>query len=77
MFSDYDETEMGDLETAKFVEKSINGSDPDTVHDFNEYGALMHPMTMVDNDGLLASNVELGHVFDNGAKVIGIIDKLI
>ncbi len=76
MFSDYDETEKGDLETARFVEKSINGSDPDEVHDFNEYGALMHPMTILDNNGLLASNVGLGHIFDNGAKVIGIIDKL-
>lgn len=76
LFSDYDETESGDLKAAKFVEKSINGSEPTEVHDFKEYGALMHPRTIVGIDGLIASNVQLGHVFENGAKVIGIIDKL-
>jgi hypothetical protein len=76
MFSDYDETEKGDMEAAQFVEKSINGSAPSTVHDFKEYGSLMHPMTIVSKEGLLASHVDLGHMFENGAKVIGIIDKL-
>ncbi len=76
MFSDYDETEKGDMEAALFVEKSINGSEPTALHNFKEYGALMHPMTIISHDGLQASHVDLGHVFENGAKVIGIIDKL-
>ncbi len=77
MFSDYDETSEGDKDAAAFVERSLNGfaSDNDSEKQYNEYGALMHPETLLD-DNYLAKDIKLGQTLKNGAKVIGVLNKL-
>lgn len=76
MFSDYDETADGDREAAIFVEKSINGhaSKPSTTV-FKEYGALVHPQTLMEL-GRFANTICAGELLSsNKATVLGTIDK--
>ena len=75
-FSDYDETEDGDEVAAKFVERRINGSEFTHRVKFKEYGANIHPNSLVLN-GRPANSVLLGETFSNGCKVIGLVDKFI
>ncbi len=74
MFSDYDETSEGDKEAATFVERSLNGFATESDKQYKEYGALMHPGTSIDN--CLVKDIKLGHIMQNGAKVIGVLKKL-
>lgn len=73
-FADYDETEGGDEVAAQFVERRINGEEFDHRIQFKEYGATVHPATLM-NSGRFANGISLGETFMNNSKVIGLIDK--
>ncbi len=78
VFSDYDETSEGDNEAAAFVERSLNGvrsSTESSTSMYKEYGALMEPNTLLEGNNK-AESIKLGQILTNGAKVIGIINKL-
>ena len=76
IFSDYDETAEGDEDAAKFVERRINGSEFTHRVNFKEYGAVIHPASILKGCSP-ASSIQLGDKLSNGGEVIGIIDKFI
>ncbi len=76
IFSDYDETAEGDETAAQFVERRINGEEFTHRVTFKEYGATIHPDSLVQGNRP-AKSVMLGETFKNGNKVIGFIDKFI
>ncbi len=76
VFSDYDETAEGDEVAAKFVERRINGSEYTHRTNFKEYGACIHPRTLIAK-GLFAKDLVLGQKLANGCTIIGLVDKFI
>ena len=76
LFLDYDETELADKETMKWVESRINAK-RSTEHNEYEYSTLMGPATLVKlkkGGSKLACAVELGTELSMG-KVIAVIQK--
>ena len=76
MFLDYDETDIADKETMKWVESKVNAYSSQSSHSFS-YSTLLAPSTLVrlkNGTSALASAIELGTELSTG-KVISIIKK--
>ncbi len=74
LFSDYDETEAGDLATAAFIQQSINGHGSKDSIQLESYGALMDSSTLLEN-GQRLKDLSLKTKFSNGAKIFGVVEK--
>ena len=78
-FMDYDETEDGDVETMKWVDKQINGLKTDEIYEKGTYTTAIHPDTQVklkDGSFLPLHEIKLGQGLSTG-KVIGLIKKIV
>ena len=78
-FLDYDETEDGDVETMKWVDKQINGLKTDEIYEKGTYTTAIHPDTQVklkDGSFLPLHEIKLGQGLSTG-KVIGLIKKIV
>lgn len=78
LFSDYDETSVGDEETMREVEHRLNaGRLPKTPFVGTEYGAAVSPATRIrTQQGIRSANeIQLGDVLSTGSTVVGVIRK--
>ena len=74
LFSDYDETEEGDLGCSEFITKSLNGGSTKIFSDLRSYGALMDSRTVLERGNRLR-DLKLGQKIFNGGKVFGLLLK--
>lgn len=78
-FSDYDETEAGDVATEQSVEAALNGGE--RRHDqrgWTEYGSLLKPELMVQtrHRGIIcAADLKLNDELVGGGRIIGLVKK--
>ena len=78
LFSDYDETSVGDEEAMREVERHINaGRLSKAPFVGTEYGAAVSPATRIQTKrGVLsADEIRLGDVLSTGSTVVGVIHK--
>lgn len=74
LFSDYDETEEGDIGCSEFITGALNGSAAKTFSDLASYGALMDSRTVLERGDKLR-DLKLGQKIFNGGKVFGLLEK--
>ncbi len=73
LFSDYDETELGDEACAEFITQSLNGHGARSTKT-GGYGALVDSSAVLESGDFL-KNCQLGQRFSNGAKIFGLLEK--
>ena len=79
IFLDYDETEKGDCETMKAVERQLNSKTTEHLHDILEYSPSVSGDSYIrlsDMSTRAACDITLGTELSTG-KVVGIINKCI
>jgi len=76
-FLDYDETNLGDYETMKYVEERINSYPSKSKYTFKEYGfALEENEKIWTKNGLKAiKDIRIGDQLSTGSEVVGVIRK--
>jgi hypothetical protein len=78
VFLDYDETDDGDKDTMKYIERRINGNILDnTLYKFTEYCSAISENTSIrtQNGTVLAKDIKIGDKLNTGSKVVGLIRK--
>jgi hypothetical protein len=78
VFLDYDETDDGDKDTMKYIERCINGNILDnTLYKFTEYCSAIGENTLIQtqNGTVLAKDIKIGDKLNTGSKVVGLIRK--
>ena len=76
-FLDYDETNLGDCETMRYVEERINSYPSKSEYTFKEYGfALEENEKIWTKNGLKAiKDIRIGDQLSTGSEVVGVIRK--
>ncbi len=74
LFSDYDETEEGDIGCSEFITKSLNGGTTKIFSDLRSYGALIDSSAPLES-GQRVADLKLGQKIFKGGKVFGLLEK--